>query len=78
VTTAEHRDAIARDIRRRLEPLCADWPPDLFESMVARLADITLKYRGISSSEAYDRRSTDRLVRDLKDALERSRELRGE
>ena len=40
--------------------------------MVDKLADITLRYDGLSSVSTYDRRTTDRLVADLKDALSRS------
>ena len=75
---AEHRDALVDAIRQRLGPLCADWPGDLFDSMVTQLADITLKYQGIASPSVYDRRTSDRLIDDLRAALERSKELRGD
>jgi|GraSoiStandDraft_4_1057263.scaffolds.fasta_scaffold05427_8 hypothetical protein len=78
MAAAEQRDAIADAIRQRLAPVCTDWPADLFESVVNRLADITMKYQGLSSSNVYDRRSTDRLIDDLREALDRSKGLRGE
>jgi len=78
MATAERRDAIANALRQRLAPVCADWPPDLFDAMVHRLTEITLKYQGISASDVYDRRSTDRLIDDLRAALERSQGLHDE
>jgi hypothetical protein len=67
-----------RDMAIRLRPVCADWPDDLFNAMIERLADVTLKFEGTSSPSTYDRRSTDRLVDDLRDALERNEEARGD
>jgi len=43
MAAAEQHDAVADAIRQRLAPFCADWPADLFESMVGRIADITMK-----------------------------------
>lgn len=71
------RDELVRELRDRLGPACREWPSDLFESMVQGLADITLKYERTSATSIYDRRNTDRLVEDLKDALGRSEEARG-
>lgn len=78
MAAAEHRDAIVDSIRARLGPVCADWPPDLFEAMVNRLADITRRYQLGSADPIYDRRSTDRLIDDLRSALERSTHARDE
>ena len=78
VATVEQRDALAAAIRQRLAPLCTDWPLDAFEAMVERLTAITLKYQGISSAEVYDRRSTDRIIDELRDVLERSMKRRRE
>ena len=64
------------DLRKRLSPVCSDWPPELFASMIERLADVTLRYDGIASVSTYDRRSTDRLLADLKEALARNEEER--
>lgn len=44
--------------------------------MVERLADITMKYDVQAIASAYDRRSTDRLIDDLKAALIRSESRR--
>lgn len=67
--------ALKADISARLRPVCADWPAERFDSMVERLASITLRY--ISSPVgSYDRRATDRLVQELKETLERSEAAR--
>jgi len=76
VTTAEQRDALARDIRHRLATLCADWPVEDFDAMVERLTTITLKYQGRTAGDTYDRRSTDRIIDELRDVLERSMKRR--
>ena len=65
------RAALVYNLRTRLAPVCCDWPGDLFERMVERLADITLKYEGCTSVSTYDRRSADRLLADLKEAVAR-------
>jgi hypothetical protein len=56
----------------RLRLVCADWPDDEFDPMVRQLAEITLKYEGRATSGMYDRRATDRLVAELRSALEES------
>lgn len=72
---SERRAALATAITARLRPLCIDWPEDLFTAMVERLTEITLKYEGRSPA-AYDRRSTETLVNELKAVLERSEAAR--
>ena len=72
------RAAIAHDLNARLAPVCADWPPELFAEMIDRLADISLKYEGRATSTSYDRRTTDRLIAEMQQALERSRAARDE
>ena len=70
---SEHQgrlDEIRSAIRVRLQHVCEDWPPDLFDLMVERLAAITLKYESQGSASPYDRRGTDRLVADLRKVLE--------
>lgn len=71
------RQELVRELRERLAPACREWPSELFESMLEGLADITLKYERTSATSIYDRRNTDRLVEDLKDAFGRSEEARG-
>lgn len=66
------------DIADRLRPLCVGWPEESFNEMVRGLAAVTLKYEGHATTGTYDRRSTDRLVAELKDALERSMRSRAE
>ncbi|MGH7638010.1 MAG: hypothetical protein ACREOK_10205 [Gemmatimonadaceae bacterium] len=73
---ATRRLALIRELTIRLRPTCADWPDELFTAMVERLADITIKYSGHASISTYDRRSSDRLIADLKDALARSEATR--
>lgn len=72
------RAALVQELSKRLRPVCADWPDDLFNSMVDGLAAVTMKYEGTASPSTYDRRTTDRLVADLRDALGRSEETRGQ
>src|SRR5688572_14029176 len=68
--------AISANIASRLRPVCAHWPEELFNEMVQGLAHITVKYEGAVTAGTYDRRTTDRLVADLKAALERSEATR--
>jgi len=63
---------LAATIAERLRPLCADWSDEVFDDMVRRLAEVTLKYEGVSSPGSYDRRATDKLVEELKRAFESS------
>lgn len=70
------RRALIGELTSRLRPTCADWPDELFTAMVKRLAEITIKYSGLASVSTYDRRSSDRLIKDLKDALARSEATR--
>ena len=63
---------LTASIAERLRPLCADWSNEVFDDMVRRLAEVTLKYEAVSSPGSYDRRATDRLVEELKTALEAS------
>lgn len=66
------RAALIQSLRTRLAAVCAGWPPELFTSMVEGLADITVRYDTRTSTTLYDRRSTDRLVADMKEAIERN------
>lgn len=72
------RAAILHELATRLRPVCVDWPAELFTSMIEGLADVTMKYEGSASPSSYDRRTTDRLVADLKAALERNEDSRSE
>jgi len=69
---------IRTTIVARLLPVCTDWPREMFDTMVDRLAQVTLKYERLGSSNPYDRRGTDRFIDDLKAALARSESIRGE
>ena len=72
------RAALAHELTIRLRPVCADWPEELFDSMIRGLANVTLKYEGSASPSTHDRRSTDRLVADLRDALARNEDAQRE
>ena len=63
-------------LKARLRPVCADWPEDMFDEVVRELAEITIKYESTATPTLYDRRHTDRLVADLKDIVNRSRQHR--
>jgi hypothetical protein len=76
MTNPDIRAAIIADLSGRLRSVCEHWPREEFANMVARLADITLKYDGLASGGMYDRRTTDRLVADLQAALGRSEAAR--
>jgi hypothetical protein len=76
MTEADARRVIIAELTARLRPVCLQWPQQLFDEMVDRLAEITLKYDRGFATPSYDRRSTDRLVADLKIALEQSKATR--
>ena len=65
-------EELHEDISFRLRPVCEEWPVELFDAMVSKLARITLKYELVTSVPQYDRRRTDKLVGELKSTLERS------
>jgi hypothetical protein len=65
-------DALVETMAARLRPLCADWPEDAFNEMVRSLAEITVKYEGVATGGVYDRRTTDRLVEEMRATLLRS------
>lgn len=60
----------------RLRPLCADWPDDVFNEMVRRLAEITLKYEGDATTGIYDRRTSERLRGELRTMLDATDEAK--
>jgi hypothetical protein len=70
------RDAIAGEIAARLRRVCEHWPEGDFQAMVQRLAEITIKFDRVAPTAVYDRRAGDRIVVDLKAALERSENVR--
>lgn len=72
------RAALLQDLRTRLAGVCEGWPPEMFESMLEGLADITERYDHRESITTYDRRTTDRLVADMKNLIDRSITARGE
>jgi hypothetical protein len=78
MTDSDPRATIVADLATRLRPVCTQWPDDLFNTMIERLAEITLRYDRPESVGLYDRRTTERLVDDLKEALQRSEGLRSD
>lgn len=76
MTEADARRVIVTELAARLRPVCSQWPQHVFDEMIERLAEITLKYDRGFATPSYDRRSTERLVTDLKNALERSKAIR--
>jgi hypothetical protein len=71
--TSRRRAALIASMHTRLRPLCAEWPEPAFQEMVERLADITLRYEGVLPlGSSYDRRTTDRLIAEMRHLLERS------
>lgn len=74
MTNALTRAAMVADLTRRLRPVCENWPDAVFTEMVERLADITVKYD--IAGPTYDRRTTERLMDDLKATLAQSESAR--
>jgi hypothetical protein len=68
--------ALRAEIAQRLKPVCEQWPPELFEGMVDGLAKITQKYDHADPTGVVDRRATDRIIDDMKHALDRSAKTR--
>jgi hypothetical protein len=68
--------ALRAEIAQRLKPVCEQWPRELFDGMVDGLAKITLKYDHADPTAVVDRRTADRIIDDMKHALERSAQTR--
>lgn len=69
--------ALRAEIAARLKPVCEQWPDGLFNDMVEGLAQITMKYDHAEPTSVVDRRATDRMIEDMKDAVQRSENSRG-
>jgi len=69
----ELREALVRALAGRLRPVCMSWPPELFDTMIRKLANITLKYdyHQAMSTHLATAEST-KLLAELRAALERS------
>jgi hypothetical protein len=67
---------LRQEIAARLRHVCENWPEERFNFMVDSIAAITLKYGLAEPTSVYDRRSTDRLLDDLKDLSRRLEKLR--
>lgn len=74
--TSNTKAVIIADLNRRLRPLCADWPEEEFRAMIDQFADITLKYQGLLGFDTYDRRSSERLLEEMKTTLARSEAMK--
>jgi hypothetical protein len=75
---SRRRKALIESMTARLRPLCSEWPEDVFAEMVRHLADITIKYEGNALIEGYDRRTSDRLLSDMREMLQKSEDTRNE
>ena len=69
-------DELRSEIAARLTAVCRDWPAEMFEEMVRGLAALTLKYEHAAAPGAYDRRTTDRLIEEMKALATRNAEVR--
>jgi hypothetical protein len=69
-------EELRAEIAGRLEPVCRDWPTEMFDEMVRGLAALTLKYEHSAAPGAYDRRTTDRLIDEMKALAQRNAEVR--
>lgn len=68
----ERLEELRAEITARLKPVCVDWPEETFDAMVAHIASVTLKYEDLDAGiPRYDRRATERLVRELKALMEK-------
>ena len=64
-----HRDQLIAELTARLRPVCADWPEEHFEQMVKEMVDVRLRFEGQLPLSQYDRRSTERLIAELKSSV---------
>jgi hypothetical protein len=46
------------DLRRRLRPVCAEWPEETFERLLSRIVAIEMKYRARSGLDTLEARVT--------------------
>ena len=74
----EIRGTVLRaDVEARLRPVCPDWPESLFQAVVSRIVEITIKYDSSGKGDLiYDERIARELVADLKALSDRSAEVR--
>lgn len=70
--------ALEAVIAARLKPICAEWPPDLFNALVRKVASISLKYNHAAAIPLPDPHVTDLMIAEMRALAERSAELREE
>ena len=67
------------EVEGRLRPVCPDWPEELFQAVVSRIVEITLKFdKSENESLIVDSRLTEQLVREMRHLADRSAEVRSE
>ena len=64
--TAADLQALKNAISDRLKGVCEGWPPERFDAMVDQIATITAKYEHGGGLATYDRRTTERMIGELK------------
>jgi hypothetical protein len=64
------------DVTERLAPVCADWPTETLEAVVAGIVAVTLKYDVKTSGLQYDCRTVDRLISEMKGLADRAARAR--
>ena len=68
------------DVEGRLRPICSDWPEPLFQEVVSKIVEFTIKYERRAATSllppALAVTATEALIADLKDIVERSAEVR--
>lgn len=69
--------ALRAEVEARLRPVCADWPEELFQTVLDQIVAITVKYDRQSVIPALeDREGTESLIADLKDLARRNSAFR--
>jgi hypothetical protein len=67
------------EVESRLRPVCPDWPEELFQAVVSRIVEITLKFDQRGQHDlVVDPRITEQLVNEMRQLVERSAEVRSE
>jgi hypothetical protein len=75
----EMRATVLRaEVESRLRPVCPDWPEELFQAVVSRIVELTIKYEsgGAKADLLLDPRISDDLFAEMKDAADRGAEVR--
>jgi hypothetical protein len=63
-------------IASRLQNVCAEWPPEMFDEVIGNLAEITLRYEGSTPRDLEPGGTTDRMLAEMRELARKSAELR--